>query len=86
MRPLLGFPIRPPAEGEVGVLYWLVRVVFWVVLVALVGLGGVCLFLGYRAPPEKAAEAARAIRLGFEAIGIAVTMYIVRRFFCRCSS
>ena len=75
MNLFLPYRIRPPTETQLTVF-------FWVVFVILVGFGAVCLFFGYRAPPEKAAEAATAIRYGYGLIAVAVAMYIVRRFFC----
>jgi hypothetical protein len=50
--------------------------------VILVGCGVVCLFFGYRAPPEKAQEAATAIHDGWGCIIAGAVMCIIRRFFC----
>ena len=38
---------------------------FWGIFVILVGFGAVCLYFGYRAPAEKAQEAAKLIRGGW---------------------
>jgi predicted CDP-diglyceride synthetase/phosphatidate cytidylyltransferase len=71
----LPWRIRPPTGSEQTVL-------FWGIVVLLIGFGAVCLFFGYRAPAEKADEAAQAIRGGWGFIGVGVAMYLVRRFFC----
>jgi hypothetical protein len=65
---------RPPTEGERNVLFWIVVAIF-------VGFGLVCLYFGYRAPPEKAQEAAKAIRGGYGFIAVGVVIWAVRRFF-----
>ncbi len=83
MSLFFNFRIRGPTVSEVTVVRW---IIFWGFFAAFLGLGAVCLFLGFRAPPEKAAEGARAIRLGFGAVGIAGIMYIIRRYFCGFSS
>ena len=44
------------------------------------------MFFGYRAPPEEASEAAKAIHRGYGLIAAGVAMYVVRRLFCGCSS
>ena len=75
----LPYRIQPPTATQL-------TGVFWAILVLLVGLGAACLFLGYRAPPEKAAEAASAIHWGYGSIAAALAMYVVRRFFCGYSS
>lgn len=54
----LPWRIRPPTNSEQNVL-------FWGIVVFLVGFGAVCLFFSYRAPLEKAQEAARAIHGGW---------------------
>jgi hypothetical protein len=79
MKLFLPYRIQPPTETQL-------RVFFWAVFVIFVGFGAVCLFLGYRAPPEKAAIAAQAIHWGYGSIAVAVAMYIIRRFFCGYSS
>lgn len=71
----LPWRIRPPTGSEQTVL-------FWGIVVLLVGFGAVCLFFGYRAPAEKADEAAKAIRGGWGFIAAGAGMYLVRRFFC----
>jgi high-affinity Fe2+/Pb2+ permease len=72
---LLPFGIlRRPTEQEG-------RVIFWVIFLVLVGFGAVCLFYGYRAPAEKAEEAARLIRGGYGFIAAGVVMLVIRRFF-----
>jgi hypothetical protein len=83
MSLFFNFRIRGPTDAEEVVIRW---VLFWGVFLAFAGLGATCVFLGYQAPPEKAVEAARAIRLGFMSVGIAAAMYIVRRYFCGYSS
>ena len=50
MKLFLPYRIQPPTDTQLKVVF-----------VILVGFGAVCLFLGYRAPPEKAALAAGAI-------------------------
>ncbi len=67
-------PIRPPTSDEMTVL-------FWAILVVIIGFGVVCLFFGYRAPADKAQEAAKLIRGGYGLIAGGVGMYAVRRFF-----
>jgi hypothetical protein len=64
--------IRPPTGSEQTVLSW-------VIVVLLIGFGVVCLFFGYRAGPEKAAEAAKAIRGGWGFIAAGAGMYLIRR-------
>jgi hypothetical protein len=46
----------------------------------------VCLFFGYRAPVEKAEEAAKAIRGGWGFIAAGIGVYLVRRLFCGFSN
>jgi hypothetical protein len=75
MKQWLPYRIQPPTGTQL-------RAFFWAVFAILIGWGAACLYLGYRAPPEKAAEAADAIHMGYWSIGIAAAMYIVRRFFC----
>ena len=57
------------------------RVLFWVIFLVLVGFGAVCLYYGYRAPTEKAEEAAKLIHGGYGFIGAGVAMLVIRRFF-----
>ena len=52
---------------------------FWMIFLVLVGFGAVCLFYGYRAPEEKAQEAARLIRGGYSFIAAGVGMLVIRR-------
>ena len=59
---------------------------FWGIVVFLVGFGAVCLFFGYRALAEKAQEAATAIHGGWGFIAVGVVMCLIRRFFCGFSS
>ena len=66
--------INPPT-GEEG------RVLFWVIFFVLVGFGAVCLFYGYRAPAEKAQEAAKLIRGGYAFIAAGIGMLIIRKLF-----
>jgi high-affinity Fe2+/Pb2+ permease len=75
----LPWRIRPPTESEQNVL-------FWGIIVFLVGFGVVCLFFGYRAPVEKAEEAAKAIRGGWGFIAAGIGVYLVRRLFCGFSN
>ena len=75
----LPWRIRPPTESEQTVL-------FWGIFVLLVGFGAVCLFFGYRAPPAKAQEAAKAIHGGYGFIAVGALMYVIRRFFGGYSS
>jgi len=70
----LPWRIRPPTESEMNVLFWIIVVIF-------VGFGLVCLYFGYRAPAEKAQEAAQAIRGGYGFITFGVAIWAVRRFF-----
>ncbi len=69
------WPIRPPTGSELTVL-------FWVIIVFVVGFGVVCLFFGYSAPADKAQEAAKLIRGGYGFILAGVLIYLIRRFFC----
>lgn len=62
------------------------NVLFWAILVVIIGFGVVCLFFGYRAPAEKAQEAARLIRGGYGLIVAGVALYVIRRFFCGYSA
>ena len=71
----LPWRIRPPTQDEMNVLFWIIVLIF-------VGFGLVCLYFGYRAPPEKAQEAAQAIRGGYGFIAVGVVIWAVRRFFC----
>ena len=70
----LPWRIRLTTESEQTVL-------FWGIVVFLVGFGAVCLFFGYRAPAEKAHEAAKLIRGGYGFIAVGVLMYAIHRFF-----
>jgi len=79
MNLYLPWRIRPPTGSQLTVF-------FWAIFVILVGFGAVCLFLGYRAPPEKAHEAARVIRWGYGFIAVGVAIYVVRKLFCGFSS
>lgn len=72
-------PIQPPTGAEYAVL-------FWAILIVLVGSGAVCLFLGYRAPAEEADEAAQLIRHGYALITAGLIMWVIRRFFCGFSA
>jgi hypothetical protein len=72
MKLFLPYRIQSPTPTQLSAF-------FWAILVILVGFGALCLFLGYRAGPEKAAEAARAIRYGYASIAVALAMYIGRR-------
>lgn len=72
-------PIRPPTNAELTVL-------FWAVFVLLVVLGIVALAVGYRAPVERAEEAAKLIQGGWRLMGAAALMLIIRRFFCGFST
>jgi len=71
--------MRAPNAAEFSVLFWLL-------LLFLLGFGVVCLYFGYRAPPDKADEAAKAIRGGYGFIASAVAIYGIRRWFCGYSS
>jgi hypothetical protein len=57
------------------------NVLFWAILVVIIGFGVVCLVFGYRAPADKAPEAAKPIRGGYGLIAGGVGMYAVRRLF-----
>jgi hypothetical protein len=70
----LPWRIRPPTESEMNVLFWIIVAIF-------VGFGLVCLFFGYRAPAEKAQEAAGLIRGGYGFIALGVAIWAARRFF-----
>ena len=75
MSPIfLPHPIKPPTEKEG-------TVIFWVIVLGLLGFGGVCLYYGYRAPVEKAQEAAKLIAGGYTFIIIGIVMLVIRRFF-----
>ena len=73
MKLFLPYRIQAPTRGQMSAF-------FWVTVAILIAFGTLCLFLGYRAPPEKTAEAARALRYGYGAITVAVAMYVARRF------
>jgi hypothetical protein len=73
MKLFLPYRVQPPTRTQLSAF-------FWVFFAILIGFGAACLFLGYRAPPEKAVEAARALRYGYGSIAVALAMYIVRRF------
>jgi hypothetical protein len=75
MKLFLPYRIQSPTNTQLSAF-------FWVFFMILLGFGAVCLFLGYRAPAEKAAEAARAIRYGYGSIAVAALIYLIRRFFC----
>lgn len=66
--------MRPTTSGERTVL-------FWAIFIVIVGFGAVCLFFGYRAPAEKAEDAAKLIRGGYGFIAVGVAMYVIRRLF-----
>jgi hypothetical protein len=70
----LPWRLRPPTGGEQTAF-------FWATFAIVVGFGALCLFLGYRAPAEKAQEAAAAIRYGWGFLIVGVLMYVIRRFF-----
>ena len=72
---LLPFGIFKRPTGEEG------RVIFWMVFLVLVGGGAACLYLGCRAPAEKAEEAAAAIYGGCAFITAGLAMLVIRRFF-----
>ncbi len=72
MKLFLPYRIQSPTPTQLSAF-------FWVILTILVVFGGLCLCLGYRAPSEKAAEAARAIRYGYASLAVAVAMYVVRK-------
>ena len=57
------------------------NVLFWAIFLLFVGFGAVCLYYGYRAPAEKAEEAARLIRGGYTFIAAGIVMVVIRRFF-----
>jgi hypothetical protein len=67
-------PIRPPTGEELTVL-------FWAIVLIVVGCGVICLFFGYRAPAEKAEEASKLIRGGWSFIAAGGLMIIARRVF-----
>jgi hypothetical protein len=66
---------KPPTEADR-------IVIFWTIFIALVGLGVVCLYIGYRAPVERAQDAAKLIQSGYGLIGAGIVMLVIRRFFC----
>ncbi len=53
----------------------------WAIATIFVGFGLVCLSFGYRAPAEKAQEAAKLIRGGYVFVVFGVAIWAVRRFF-----
>ena len=65
---------KRPTEGEG-------RVIFWMVFLVFVGIGAAGVYLGFRAPVEKAKEAAEAIHGGCALIAAGVVMLVIRRFF-----
>ncbi|MBN1361798.1 MAG: hypothetical protein JW993_14475 [Sedimentisphaerales bacterium] len=67
-------PIKPPTGSELTVL-------FWVVVIIVLGFGLVCLYFGYRAPADRAEEAAKLIRGGYAFIAGGVVLALVRRYF-----
>ena len=56
------------------------NILFWAIFLLLVGFGAVCLYYGYRAPTEKAEEAAKLIHGGYGFIAAGVAMLVIRRF------
>jgi len=66
---------RPPTEADRIVL-------FWTIFIALIGIGLVCLYFGYRMPVARAQDAAKLIRAGCGLIAGGVVMFVIRRFFC----
>jgi len=70
----LPHPIKPPKPGDGGVI-------FWAVIVIVVGFGIVCLFYGFGAPPDKAEEASKLIRGGFGFIAFGIVACLIRKSF-----
>ncbi len=66
---------KPPTEADRIVL-------FWTIFIALMGIGLVCLYFGYRMPVARAQEAAKLIRSGYGLIAAGVVMFVIRRFYC----
>ncbi len=66
--------IRPPTQDEMNVLFWIIVTIF-------AGFRLVCLFFGYRAPAQKAQEAAKLIRGGYGFVAFGVAIWAVRRSF-----
>ncbi len=58
-----------------------VTVIFWTVIVIVVGFGIVCLFYGFGAPTDKAEEASKLIRGGFGFIAFGIVACLVRKYF-----
>jgi hypothetical protein len=75
----LPYRIKPPTPGQFAAF-------FWTLFIILIGFGVVCLYMGYRAPPERMQDAAETIRYGYGSIAVAVAIYIIRRWFCGYSS
>ncbi len=75
MRLYLPWRIRPPTESEMSVLFRIIVAIF-------VGFGFACLSFGYRAPAERAQEAAGLIRGGYGFIAFGVAIWAIRRFLC----
>jgi hypothetical protein len=71
--------MRPPTGSEISVL-------FWVVVIVVVGFGFVCLYFGYGAPADKAEEAGKLIRGGYAFIAGGVALVLCRRYFSGFSS
>ncbi len=54
-------------------------IVAWILIIAAVGVGAFCLYLGFTAPPDKAAEAIQLRWYGFGFFGFALLMWLVHR-------
>ena len=52
-------------------------VIFWIVILILVGFGAVCLIVGYRAPVEKAEQAYKLIRIGYGFLAVGFATYFI---------
>lgn len=75
MSPIfLPHPIKPPTSEEGSVI-------FWAIFLILLGCGAVCLYLGFRAPAEKAKEAGELIARGYCCLVANVVMLIYHKFF-----
>ena len=68
------YPLKFPTGAERALIFWSIFAVF-------VGFGAVCLFFGYRAPAEKAEDAAKLIRGGYGFFAVGIVMYVIRRLF-----
>jgi hypothetical protein len=67
--------MKPPGPDD-----W--TVIFWLVVIVLVGCGVVCFAYALRAPAEKVEEATRLMWHGLKCFAAALGLWAIRRFCC----